>query len=345
MKSPGIRGERQRKSKAVAERKVHRAMEWILFFYSVPSKPVKHRMKIWRKLAKIGAVQLKGSVYILPYGEENYEMFQWLASEVMSMGGEGAFIKADRIETMEESEITDLFNRERAKDYQAVVRGLEELEVRIGSVKKGSRVRLKSISDRINKLSRNFEEIQKIDFFSTPVGTSLKSRFDNLRQETEALTGYEKEKPKVDITRRDVDDYQRKTWVTRTHPFVDRMSTAWLIRRFIDSEAVFDFIDERDLERRGKNAVAFDIKSGDFTHVADMCTFEVILKSFGINDRALKKIAEIVHELDLKDGKFDSPEARGVEEVLRGIRKVAKGDSEMLEKGMEVFDMLYVSMA
>ncbi|MGD2080138.1 MAG: chromate resistance protein [Nitrospirota bacterium] len=346
MKETGLRRERRGKSKSVPEREAHPAEGWLLFFYSVPSEPVKNRMKVWRKLTKMGAAQLKGSVYIIPYGEENYEMLQWLVSEVASMGGEAAFIRTTRIESMGDGEVVELFDRAREKDYQAIERKVDELETRLASVRKGSRIKLGSIADRIDRLAREFEEIRKIDFFTSAAGESLGGRIEALRKETAALAGHEGERPEVsEIAKRDIADYQGKTWITRPKPFVDRMATAWLIKRFVDREAVFGFMEEKDLKLKSGDAVSFDIQGGDLTHLADMCTFEVVMRSFDLKDRALRKLAELVHELDLKDGKFDSPEARGVEGVLRGVRKTAKNDAEMLEKGMEVFDMLYVSKA
>lgn len=325
--------------------RAQKAVEWLLFFYSLPSKPVKSRMKIWRKLAKMGAVQLKGSVYILPYGEEHYEMLQWLVSEVASMGGEGAFLRTVRIESMEDGEIAELFMRARERDYQAIDKGIKELEARLAGIRKGSRPRIHTISSRADKLIREFEEIRKIDFFSSSAGASRKGRLDSLKTEITALTGHEADEPETEVTQRDIADYRGKTWVTRPKPFVDRMATAWLIRRFIDREAAFGFMEEKALERKREGAVTFDVKGGEFTHVGDMCTFEVVMRSFGLKDRALRKIAELVHDLDLKDGKFGIPEAAGIEDILAGIRKTARSDDEMLHKGMEVFDMLYVSKA
>jgi hypothetical protein len=121
------------------------------------------------------------------------------------------------------------------------------------------------------------------------------------------------------------------------------MASAWLIRRFIDKDAVFQFIDERERNGLGKEAVVFDVREGDFTHQGDLCTFEVLMQTFGVKDKAVKKIAELVHDLDIKDGKYDNPETSGVEEILSGIRKTAKNDDETIEKGMAVFEMLYAS--
>jgi hypothetical protein len=142
-----------------------------------------------------------------------------------------------------------------------------------------------------------------------------------------------------------IEDYQHKTWVTRKRPFVDRFASAWLIKKFIDKNASFDFIDEKDLDNKNKNVIPFDIRGGRFTHAGNLCTFEVLMKSFGLKDRTMRKIAEIVHELDLKDDKFRAPEAKGIEDILSGIRKTAKDDHESLEKGISIFEMLYESKA
>ncbi|MGW8273221.1 MAG: chromate resistance protein ChrB domain-containing protein [Thermodesulfovibrionales bacterium] len=323
------------KPKAVAE--------WLLFFYSLPSKPVKNRVKIWRKLAKVGAVQLKGSVYLLPDGEHHYEMLQWLVSEVAAMGGEGAFLRTARIESMEGRDIVALFNRAREKDYEALDRGIRELEARLAGSRKGGSSRIRTLAVRIDKLTREFQEIHKTDFFSSPAGVLRKESLDALKGEIAAMGRHRTEKPEAELSRRDIDDYRGKTWVTRRQPYVDRMATAWLIRRFIDREATFGFTGDKYPRHKRTDLVTFDIRGGDFTHVADMCTFEVVMGSFGIKDRALSSMAELVHELDLRDGKFDVPEARGVEDILMGIRKTAENDATMLAKGMEVFDMLYMS--
>jgi len=144
---------------------------------------------------------------------------------------------------------------------------------------------------------------------------------------------------------KEIDDYQDKTWATRKKPFVDRFASAWLIKKFIDKNASFTFIDEKDLENMSKDVIPFDIRGGRFTHEGDLCTFEVLTKSFNLKDKTLRKIAEIVHELDMKDEKFRTPEAKGIEDILSGIRKTVKDDHEALRKGMTIFELLYVSKA
>jgi hypothetical protein len=145
------------------------------------------------------------------------------------------------------------------------------------------------------------------------------------------------------IKHAELNDYQGKVWVTRKNPFVDRMASAWLIKRFIDPKASFAFIDERDIASLDNTSVAYDVRGAAFTHLGDLCTFEVLVKSFGIKDKAVKRIAEIVHDLDVKDDKYHKPETAGVEDILAGIRKTAKNDTDGLERGMAVFEMLYQS--
>ncbi|MEK6678497.1 MAG: chromate resistance protein ChrB domain-containing protein [Nitrospirota bacterium] len=319
-------------------------LEWLLFFYSAPAKPVKNRMKIWRRLSRAGALHLKGAVYILPYNDENYELCQWLASEIASMGGAGDFVKVEKIETIKNKEIIELFNQQRMQDYSNIKKGLEELERKINSIKKGGiRDDDKGLREQLKKYSKGFEEIHKIDFFSSKTGIDLKKKVKAAEVEVKKFTGFKPKKAELPLPVKNVKDYQGRVWVTRKRPFVDRMSSAWLIKGFIDKKAVFRFIDEDEVGKIEMGAAAFDIKGGEFTHIGDMCTFEVLVNAFNLKDKALKKIAEIVHEIDIKDGKYENSDERGIEDILVGIRKTIKNDLEALEKGMTVFEMLYAS--
>jgi hypothetical protein len=317
--------------------------EWLLIFYSVPSQPVSNRMKIWRKLAKAGAVQLKGAVYILPATEEHEEFLQWLIGEVKSMGGDGAFVRTAEVKTMTEADIRELFLRQAEESYQSFEKELDALERKIQSVRKGAQSdESGKLTDQAGKLVRELDELRKRDFFSSPAGVVMHKRMQALETGLRGIGRAATETPAAIKSKR-VEEYQDRVWSTRKKPFIDRMASAWLIRRFIDPKASFAFIEEREIAGLGKNAAAFDVRGAEFTHVGELCTFEVLMKSFGIRDKAVKKIAEIVHDLDVKDEKYGKPEAAGVEEILTGIRKTAKTDSDALEKGMAVFEMLYKS--
>jgi hypothetical protein len=318
---------------------------WILFFYTVPSKPVSNRMRVWRKLIKAGAVQLKGAVYILPFNDEHYELLQWLVSEIAEMKGEGAFTRIKHIDTIEDAEVITLFDQQRARDYRMREKTLDDIERKLGSIRQGGKAQnVKGLTAQFVKLLREFEEVKRIDFFSSKAGAALNKRIKSAAAMLKKLSEAEatKGRPSM-ISSKAVDAYQEKIWVTRKKPFIDRMASAWLIRRFIDKSSSFDFIDEKDMDTVNRNSIIFDMRGGEFTHIGGLCTFEVLIKAFSFKDKNLKKIAEIVHDLDLKDGKYGSVEAKGLEDILIGIRKTAKDDRDALEKGIQVFEMLYVS--
>ncbi len=317
--------------------------EWLIIFYGVPSNPVSNRMKIWRKLAKAGAVQLKGSVYILPASEEHEEFLQWLIGEVKLMGGDGAFVRTPEIKTMPDNDIIRLFTMQVGEEYGRLERSLDVIERKVQSIRKGSRGEEgKRLANQASKIVKEVEDIGKRDWFNSLSGKSIRKRMQALESGLrEAGKGFREDV--VPIAARQKQDYQGKIWATRKKPFVDRMASAWLIRRFIDPKAAFRFIDEREVDGLEASMVAFDIRGGEFTHIGDLCTFEVLVKAFGIKDKAVKKIAEIVHDLDVKDDKYAKPEASGIEEILSGIRKTSRDDASALEQGMRAFEMLYFS--
>jgi hypothetical protein len=317
--------------------------EWFLIFYSVPSHPVSNRMKIWRKLAKAGAVQLKGAVYILPATEEHEEFITWLIGEVKSMGGDGAVVKSAEIKTFDESDIRGLFQRQAEEGYRGFDKDLDAFERKVRGFRKGMQGDDGGrLADQAGKFARELDELRKRDFFSSPSGAVMQKRMLTLEAGLRRISRAAPETPAA-IKPKRAEEYRGRVWATRKKPFIDRMASAWLIKRFIDPKASFVFIEERDIASLGKKAAAFDVRGAEFTHVGDLCTFEVLVKTFGIKDKAVKKIAEIVHDLDVKDDKYGKPEATGVEEILSGIRKTAKNDADGLERGMAAFEMLYQS--
>jgi hypothetical protein len=330
----------------MAKNKKDNDPSWLLFFYSLPSKPVKNRMTIWRKLLKAGALSFKGSVYMLPYTEEHLEFLTWLVSEVLSLKGEGSFVRVNKIETIDSQQIISLFNQQRETDYQRILKECDHIERKITSTRIGGASQdKKNITNQIRKCQKDFEDIRKIDFFISNKGLEVGRRLERIVETLNSLSGTGIEKHSGTTAPARIEDYKHKTWATRKSPFVDRFASAWLIKKFIDKNASFTFIDEKDLDNMAKDVIPFDIRGGRFTHAGDLCTFEVLMKSFSLKDKTLRKIAEIVHELDLKDDKFRTYEAKGIEDILSGIRKTAKDDHESLEKGISIFEMLYESKA
>jgi len=326
---------------------IHKAIQgagWLLFFYSVPSKPVSNRMRIWRRLLKAGAVKFKGAAYLLPYGDDHYECYQWLVTEVTAMEGEAALVRVDQFEKIKDDEIIQLFNRQRESDYRIVEKMLDEIENKIQDVKKmGRGINDKKLPLQLSGCVKEFEEIRNRDFFLSETGHVLKKKIEILQSEIKKTAEPYSKNHNAIIAHKSIRDYQERTWVTRKRPFVDRMASAWLIRKFIDQKAVFGFIDEKDLRNQNRDTTAFDIVGGEFTHNGVHCTFEVLAKAFNIKDKIVKKIAGIVHELDLKDEKFSSPEVKGIEAILSGIRRTSNNDTDALENGMAIFEMLYAA--
>lgn len=326
--------------------------EWLVFFYSIPAKPPGGRTKIWRKLARIGAVRIKSAVYILPYSEDHHEILQWLIAELSSLGGDGALVRTETVEPFRQEELRELFNNRCIELYDKLTGRLSGLEQKLELAAKEMQVgRNDDLVPQVNKLLKELYRVKKIDFFRTDTGVGLEARMQAVKKAADQMTGLRRGgSPGFDnrISRCRREDFQGRIWLTRKNPFVDRMASAWLIRRYIDGDAEFGFIDkpagpDQKAQSKEKKQVTYDIKNGDFTHVGQLCTFEVLCKSFGVEDHAVLRIGRMVHDIDLNDEKYGVQGAEGVKLILTGIRKRAVSDQEALEKGMEIFEALHMS--
>lgn len=327
-----------------------REFNWLLFFYSIPATPVNNRVKMWRKLLKTGAVQLKGGVYILPYNEEHHEVLQWMLAELPGVKGEGLLIKTDTIEPLGKEDIITLFNAQRRPQYQEVAKKIDEFSGRLRNLRKGGKDK-KAISlfRQYEKIQTEFQAVLQRDFFLSDMGKDLAAQLGTLRKQLEELSAVAKGHKGSIATAlpngRKISRFSGLTWITRKRPFIDRMASAWLIRRFIDPEASFLFKDESELKDLTNDMeVSYDVRNGDFTHADDLCTFEVLTKSFNLVDKGLDALCRIVHDIDIKDGKFAASEAHVIEMIIKGIRNRALPDSETLEQGIAIFEALYLSI-
>ncbi|MFH1035497.1 MAG: chromate resistance protein ChrB domain-containing protein [Pseudomonadota bacterium] len=319
---------------------------WLILFHTMPAKPVAARMKIWRRLQKAGALHLKGTVYLLPHSPEHHELLTWLTQEIETLGGQADFVAVERTATLGTPELVASFQQARAQAYDALQPETEALGRSLArpgeAVDKGT---LKKLASRLRRLEEQHRELREVDFFNAAEGTALGRRLAALHEKLLSLRA-RGPAPAGPPARRAVprqrrQDYQGRAWVTRAGPFVDRMASAWLIRRFIDPQASFAFIGQG--QPLPPQAVGFDLPGGQFSHLGDWCTFEVLLKAFGLKDRSLANLARVVHEVDLRDGKFNVPQARGLEDILRGVSRTAPNDQEALERGMAVFELLHAS--
>ncbi|MBI4638752.1 MAG: chromate resistance protein [Candidatus Rokubacteria bacterium] len=313
-------------------------MRWLTLLMSLPPTPTRHRVGVWRKLRRLGAVKLRGAAWLLPETPETLERFQWLVEEIRSCRGDATLLRVDGIETMRDEEVAALFHKARAADYQPLVARCQGLLAQLDHHRVGPRGSLEPARARLDALKREFDRVRAIDYLEAPLGRRARQLWDRAArrlQEFERRPGLARGKRRAALPP------TGSTWVTRPRPHIDRIASAWLIKRFLDPEAQFAFADPSDASEKG---IPFDILGAEFGHHGEDCTFETLLKRFSLKDRRLRIIAEIVHEADLRDGKFACHEASGVDLMIQGMAATIHEDDELLERGMAVCDGLYAAL-
>ncbi len=270
---------------------------------------------------------LRSSAYLLPDSPDRYEQFQWLAQEIQRDGGEATLLRVDRIENMQQPDVVRLFQEARNQDYAA-------LAERYRKLLKGRRPRL---AEELARLAREMGRITEIDFFEAPGRREV----ERAREAVEERTALGRARPAGAAPPLDLAALKGRRWVTRPRPHVDRIASAWLIKRFVDPEAEFVFAPPDQIPG---DAIPFDMAGVDFGHQGEDCTFETLLRRTGLRDRKLAILAEIVHEADIKDQKFAREEARGIDLALRALLSAIKDDHEALAHGMTLFDGLYATV-
>jgi hypothetical protein len=296
---------------------------WLLFVFSLPAKRASQRVEIWRLLKRYGSVGLRSSGYVLPNNSRNLERFEWLAASVRKYRGEASVIHVESIDNLPSKELSELFLEARGRDYEAMIGELKRYK---GAAKPG----------QLSRLRRRFQDIVAIDFFNSPLRSRVEQLLANAdaRQDSGVVGGTR--------TSRQKKEFRKRTWITRPRPGIDRVSSAWLILRFIDPQARFTFG-----THPGKvaAAVAFDMFQSDgFGHRGDDCTFETLCKEFQISDPKVKMISQIIHDADLGDEKFGRSEGIALDRVLIGWAQQDLSDKDLLQRGIELIEGLYRSM-
>lgn len=310
---------------------------WLLLIHQIPPKPDYFRVKIWRRLQRLGAVAIKNSVYVLPKNEQTQEDFQWVLREIVEGGGEATLCEARFVDGLSDSEVEDLFQSARGSDYDEIAVEARRLAAIPLSKGKIQDERSAQIATDLAKLKRRLAEVVAIDFFGArgrEVVDGLISGIEARMHEKRSGTPLEKSATLP------LSDLKDKTWVTRKGIYVDRMASAWFVRRFIDPGARFKFVPAKGYKPL-HGELRYDMFDAEFTHEGDRCTLEILIERSGINDPALPRIAEIVHDIDLKDSKFRRQETPGIEQVIAGIAIAHKDDETRLARGSAVFDDLY----
>jgi hypothetical protein len=305
---------------------------WLLLIHQIPPKPDYLRVKVGRRLQRVGAVPVKNSVYALPDTSSAFEDFQWIRTEIVDGGGDASICRADFVDGLTSEQLRHVFRTARNADYSEVTAAARELwaNAKKRDLDSGSRG-----EEELARLRKRVAAIAVIDYFDAPERAMAE----------EALAIAERELMPPPIEREaprdfDIASYRGRTWVTRADVFVDRMASAWLIRRFIDPDARFKFVRDASYTP-AKGEIRFDMFEAEFTHEGDRCTFETLLHRFDLTAQPLKTLGEIVHDIDVKDAKFARDDALGIERVLAGIAAANKDDAARLERGYQLFDELY----
>lgn len=311
-------------------------LRFIVLAHQIPPRPAYLRVKVGRRLQALGAVALKNSVYVLPRGEQALEDFQWLRQEIVAGKGDATILEARFVGGHTDAEVEALFTAAREADYATLVRAARDVERALGRA--ASRDRTEAARRAVARLRHRLAEVAAIDFFGAPGRGEVEGRLQaieaRLRPEASAAASVEGRAGR---------GVRGRTWVTRRGIHVDRMASAWLLRRFVDPAARFKFVQgPAYAPRRGEQR--FDMSPAEFTHEGERCTFEVMLRHFGLEDPALGQIGEIVHDIDLKDGRFGRPETAGVERLVAGIALRHRDDRARLREASAIFDALYESL-
>src|SRR3989442_10214643 len=294
---------------------------WLLLVFSLSRKGASLRVTVWRKLQRYGALALGNSGYFLPNTEENRERFEWLATAVRTEGGEASVLEVQSIDNCSFTQMKQRFSDARARDYREL---LKELRSPVSG----------NQSSRITRLRQRFQDVVSIDFFGNPLREQVAHAFNAMQtSKTKSVAS--------EISKVSAAEYRNRVWVTRPRPGVDRVTSAWLIRKFIDPKAKFDFAPE---DKKPAKAVPFDMYEGGFGHRGEDCTFETLLKVFHIRDKKVLVMAEVVHDADLFDEKFGRKEGFGIDEVMKGWAREGLSDRELLKRGMQLAEGLYKSL-
>jgi hypothetical protein len=297
---------------------------WLVLILGLPRDPSSVRVRAWRRLRTLGALALKRSVYVLPARPDTTEQFQWLVEEVQRQGGEATLLHVARIENLADAEVVRRFREARDADYRALTERYRRLRRALDRGGRGRRTR-----EEAERLARELDRLRDIDFFDAPAGAEAR----RAREQLEAVLAPAAAEPAPAL-----EAVRGRLWVTRPRPHVDRLASAWFIRRFVDPDARFVFAAS---EARPPDAIPFDMAGVELGHHGDRCTFETLLAATGRRDAGLVALAEIVHEADLRDGKFPREEARGLDLAIRGLLAAVQDDDAVLAAGLTLFEGLY----
>jgi hypothetical protein len=296
----------------------HDQPRWLMLVFSLPAKRASERVEVWRKLKRMGALPLPSSGHLLPLTPQNRERFEWLAASIRRYKGSASVIQLHSIDDLPSEELMREFLDARSRDYAAIIAELNKVK------------RPLAAAAQLARLRRRYQEVAEVDFFDSPLRSRVESmlarKSETDHSQPRAVSGKKKK-------------FQRRTWLTRPRPGIDRVSSAWLITKFIDPAATFAFAAD---VKSHPDAVPFDMfQGGGFGHRGEDCTFETLRKEFAIRDPKVAAIAEMIHDADLDDAKFGRSEGLGLDRVLIGWAQQGVPDDDLLRRGMQLIEGLY----
>lgn len=309
----------------------YKTSNWILLVVSLPTASATGRMRIWRALKALGCGALRDSVYLLPALQSYESALRKLADETISEGGSAWLLHVTAQSADEETSYRALFDRSEA--YAELAHTLSVARKTLSSQTP------QEITRQVRKLRKECEAISSIDYYPNEASIQAEALWQDFVAAAEIiLSPGEPQAAEGEIRQLDPRKYQGRVWATRRSLWVDRVASAWLIRRFIDKEARFAWlVSPADCP---KDALGFDFDGATFTHVGERVTFEVLLVSFGLeDDPGLQRLGGMVHSLDV--GGATTPEAQGFEAILSGFKQRLPDDDHLLEEVGNVLDSLY----
>lgn len=317
---------------------------WLLLIHQLPPSPTNLRVRIWRKLQKLGAIAIKNSVYVLPANDKTNEDFQWLKQEIDSAGGEASVFRAGSVEGATDTEIMDTFRKVRDEEFAEITAALDGLAGSVREQTRGKHLSTGRLAANETELDRLHSELQRVianDFFEAKGRVAALNAYERCQKIIRASQSPNIRAARVSVKQGvlAIQNYQGCRWVTRRNLHVDRLASAWLISQFIDKRPRFYFVDDNETI---EGAIPFDRFGAEFTHQGEDCTFETMLKRFGLTGiRGLRDLAEIVHDIDLKDNKFNRLEAEGLNAIINGLSETLRDDRKLLQQSRIVFDGLF----
>jgi hypothetical protein len=304
---------------------------WLLLVHQLPARPSNLRVHVWRRLQHVRAVPLRNSLYVLPHTAEAREDFDWIRTEIVDRGGQASILAAQAIDGHTDDDLEAAFRSARAAEYQVLTQRLEGLAKRVAS--KRQRLSRAQIQRDLMKAREQWRALKATDFFAAPGSAHAQAAFERLEQLAEPPasggTGSDHLEPRF---------FLRRVWVTRPHPGIDRMASAWLIRRFIAPDATFAFS-----TAPGRDQIPFDMSDVEFGHHGTECTYETLCRRFAISDPAALRIGQLVHDLDLKESRYAIPETVTIGALVEGLRDTASTHAALLEDGIRLIGALHRS--